>query len=100
MSNNNRIATNIIYLNELYVTPCEPWLSRFDKDGKMDADEAFRLYGEYYDWLYENSPYDLISWQIDNDKFDWELYSKYVVKYCIDKFDSNKYNWKDYSWAV
>ena len=94
-----RIVSNIVELSKLYQEPCKIWLNRF-KDGKIDAHDAFKKYGERYDWLYLNSPYDLIRWEIINDCFDWEKHSEYVPTYCPDLFNSEKYNWKDHSWAV
>ncbi|MCA1980090.1 MAG: hypothetical protein LDL10_00945 [Calditerrivibrio sp.] len=41
------------------------WLKRF-RHGKIDAHKAFIKYGQEYEWLYENSPYDLIGREIDN----------------------------------
>lgn len=94
-----RIRTNIVELKKLYAIPCETWLLRFT-DGKLDAHQAFRDYGEMYGWLYENSPYDLIGWEIDNNRFDWDRYSWAVAKYCPENLNDEQYNWKDYSHYV
>ncbi|MCA1980089.1 MAG: hypothetical protein LDL10_00940 [Calditerrivibrio sp.] len=95
-----RIKTNIVKLEKLYKRPCEKWLSRF-KDGKIDAHDAFIKYGQEYEWLYENSPYDLIGWQIENNCFDWERFSWAVAEFCPEHFDKEKFNWKDCSmWVV
>jgi len=56
-----KIKTNIIELSKLYKRPCKDWLKRFDGNGKIDAHEAFKKYGQQYNWLYENSPYDLLA---------------------------------------
>jgi len=95
----NRTITNIININELYNLPCGKWADNFKND-VIDAHIAFIKYGEYYGWLYENSNYDLIAWEIENDCFDWYKYSKYVSEYCPYKFDPNRYNWEDHSWVV
>ena len=87
-----RLKTNIIELNKLYKTPCESWLRRF-VDGKLDAHEAFKKYGQQYLWLYNNSPYDLIGWEIDNDCFDWEKHSGAVAMLCPEYLDPERYNW-------
>ncbi|GIV45179.1 MAG: hypothetical protein KatS3mg035_2302 [Bacteroidia bacterium] len=91
-----RIKTNIIELKKLYEKPCEEWLDRFD-NGKIDAHEAFKKYNQEYQWLYENSDYDLIGWEIENNCFDWEKHSWAVAKFCPEKFDADKYNWKEHS---
>jgi hypothetical protein len=88
-----RIVTNIVELDKLYKEPCESWKSLF-RGGKVDAHDAFKKYGERYDWLYCHSPYDLIRWEILNNCFNWEEYSYYVVKYCPDMLDPLKYNWE------
>jgi hypothetical protein len=95
----NRIKSNIVELDKLHKTPCEDWLERF-VNGQIDAHEVFKKYGEQYDWLYQNSPYDLIGWQIENGVFDWERYSWAVAKYCPQHFDAEKFNWPRDSWAV
>jgi hypothetical protein len=94
-----RIKTNIIELDKLYKIPCKEWLERFE-NGKLDAHEAFKKYGEKYEWLYKNSNYDLIGWEIENNCFDWEKNSWAVAQFCKRKLDVNKYNWKDHYWAV
>ena len=91
-----RIKINIIELEKLYKTPCKEWLERFE-NGKIDAHEAFKKYGEQYEWLYLNSPYDIIGWQIEHDCFDWKNYSRYVAQYCPEYIDPDKYNWEEYS---
>lgn len=91
-----RIKTNIIELSKLYKEPCERWFYRFIK-GKIDAHKAFFEFGQEYEWLYKNSDYDLIGWQIENNVFYWEKYSWAVTKFCPENFNSEKFNWKDYS---
>jgi len=95
-----RIKTNIIELEKLYKTPCKEWLKRFDEQGKLDAHQAFKKYMQQYEWLYKNSPYDLIGWEIENNCFDWKKNSWVVAKCCPDKFDPERYNWQKSSWAV
>jgi len=95
-----RIITNIIELNRLYEKPCDTWLERFNKKGRIDAHKAFIKYGERYDWLYQNSNYDLIAWEIENDCFDWEKHSWAVAQYCPEKLDPERFNWEEQSWAV
>ena len=94
-----RIKTNIIELDKLFEKPCDEWLDRF-VDGKIDAHEAFKKYGSSYYWLYENSNYDLIGWEIENDCFDWENDSWAVAQYAPQHFDPEKYNWDRYSGAI
>lgn len=94
-----RVKTNIIELKKLHATPCEEWLERF-VNGKIDAHEAFKKYGEKYDWLYTFSDYDLVSWEVENGVFDWDKHSWAVAKFCPEYFDSNKFNWERDSWAV
>ena len=94
-----RIKTNIIELDKLYVKPCGDWPQKF-VDGKLDAHVAFKKYGQDYAWLYENSPYDLIGWEIENDCFDWEKYSHYVAKYCPEHLDAEKFDWKRYGYYI
>jgi hypothetical protein len=91
--------TNIIELSELGDLPCEEWLERF-VDGKIDAHKAFKLYREEYKWLYKNSHYDLIGWEIENNCFDWKENSCYIAQFCPQYFDPNKYNWKYFSGEV
>lgn len=99
METEERIKTNIIKLSKLYKTPCKKWLKRF-VDGKIDAHDAFKKYGEQYTWLYKNSPYDLIGWEIKNDCFDWVKHSWLVARHCQQYVDKEKYNWIEQSWAV
>jgi len=97
-----RIITNIVSLDKLYTVPCcDKWFDRF-VDGKIDAHKAFIEYGKEYHWLYENSPYDLVGWEVINDCFDWFSNSRYVAQYRPDFIEPNKhrYNWKRHSWAV
>ena len=94
-----RIKTNIIELNKLYRKPCKGWLERFE-NGKIDAHEAFKKYGEQYGWLYGHSNYDLIGWEIENKVFNWEQYSWAVAKYCSEYIDAKKYNWEKHSWVI
>ncbi|GIV45178.1 MAG: hypothetical protein KatS3mg035_2301 [Bacteroidia bacterium] len=94
-----RIKTNIVELKNLYQKPCEEWLKRFE-NGKIDAHETFKKYGQEYQWLYENSNYDLIGWEIENNCFDWKTYSWIIAKCCPENFDADKYNWKGHSWAI
>jgi hypothetical protein len=95
-----RVKTNIVELKKLKKQPCYEWLQRFDEKGKIDAHRAFELYGEKYEWLYKNSNYDLISWEIENDCFDWQKHSWAVAQFCKKKLDINKYNWKEHYWAI
>lgn len=99
METKERIKTNIVELSKLYRMPCDEWLERF-VDGKLDAHEAFKEFGEKYEWLYNNSPYDLIGWEIEKGVFDWERYSWLVAKFCPEHFDKEKFNWKKHSWLV
>ena len=116
-----RIKTNIIELDKLFANPCPKWAKLF-VNGKIDAHEAFKKYKPEYEWLYENSNYDLIGWEIENgcfdwekhswavaqyapqyfdpEKYNWEDYSDYIVRYCPEYFDPEKYNWYMHSWAV
>ena len=95
----NRIKSNIIELEKLYETPCAVWLKRF-KNGRLNAHIAFLQYEERYEWLYNNSPYDLIGWEIQNNCFDWVKHSDYVAIYCPENFDPDRFNWRDYSWII
>jgi len=61
-----------IRLEKLRKVPCDTWLKLFDKEGKLDVHKAFQEHGEQYDWLYKNSDYDLIAWQVENECFNWE----------------------------
>ena len=99
--NNTRVVTNLVKLVELKQKPCEKWLKYFDKNGVADAHEAFISEYDYpYTWLYENTNIDLISWEIENNCFDWENNSWVVAKYCPDKLDPDRFNWESASWAV
>ena len=89
----------IVELKKLRKKPCGDYLQHF-VDGKADALELFRLEGGQYDWLYNHSNYDLISYEIEQGIFDWEEYSWAVAQYRPQHFDSDKYNWERCSWYV
>ena len=111
----------IVELSKLRKTPCEDYLKYF-VDGKADALELFRIHGTQYRWLYKNSDYDIIRFQIQNNifywnkyswavaeccphnfdskKFNWKVDGWWVAQYCPEHFDPKKYNWKDHSWAI
>ncbi|MCA1980099.1 MAG: hypothetical protein LDL10_00990 [Calditerrivibrio sp.] len=94
-----RIKTNIVEINKLYIAPCKDWIKRRRElvvNGKIDIHQAFIEYGEEYEWLYENSPYDLIGWEIENGCFNWEEHSQYVALFCPEYIPGNedKYNWE------
>lgn len=96
-----RIKTNIIELSRLKKDLLlDEWLKEF-KDGKLDAHlfylQYYRKYPFFYEWLYENTDYDLAGWQIENGYFDWENDSWVVARYCQENFDAEKFNWKRYS---
>jgi len=95
-----RIVTNLVKLNKLKQRPCERWLKYFDKNGIADAHKAFVEEDYYpYDWIYKNTNIDLITWEIENNCFDWKQNSWAVAKYCSSKLNVEKYNWK-YSYYV
>jgi hypothetical protein len=100
MENTDRIKTNIIELKNLTKTPCDKWIQRFDKDGKIDAHAAFLRYGTEYTFLYRYSNYDLIGWQIENNLFDWDAHSFIVAGFCPQHLDVKKYDWEEQSWAI
>lgn len=95
MKNKKRIKTNIVELSRFKKTPSDYWLGKF-QDGKLDVHEAFKEY-EDYQWLYEDSDYDLVGWEIENNCFDWENNSWVIPVFCPEHFDVEKYNWKDFS---
>jgi len=96
--------TNLLYLYECKKVPCRAYLALFEKNetGNLFVwiDEAFAKYGQQYEWLYENTRIDYISWEIEQNRFDWEKYSWAVAKFCPQNFNSELFNWRDYSWAV
>jgi len=86
----------IIKLEKLRETPCNKWLKLF-KEGELNVHEAFKEHGTQYEWLYKYSDYDLISWQIKNECFNWEEHSYLLPKHSPSKFDSDKFNWEKHS---
>jgi len=89
----------IIERKELRKWICEEWLVLF-KNGKLDVHKAFEEHVQKYEWLYMNSDYDLIAWQIQNNCFDWEENSWAVAQFCSRLLDPKLYNWKKDSWVV
>ena len=91
-----RIKTNIIELDKLSEIPVREWL-KLSEDKKLDAHKVDIYKNQLYKWLYKNSQYDLIGWEIEHNCFDWENYSWAVAKYCPQHFVPEKYNWEKHS---
>lgn len=62
--------------------------------------DAYSLRNDEYFTYYWNSDYDLIGFDIENNNFDWEIYSWLVAIQFPEYLDPEKYNWEDHSWAV
>ena len=98
-----RIVTNIININNLNFDDELSeyrWMVRFEGKNTLDVHRWFAEHWQEYEWLYEHSNYDLITWEIENNCFNWKDNSHVVAKCCPDKLYHNRYNWKDYSWVV
>jgi len=90
----------IVELDKLREIPCKDWLMLFDEEDKLNVHEAFKNHGQQYDWLYLNSDYDLIAWEIENNCFEWEYYSGFLAEHCPQYLDKEKYNWEKHSCYV
>jgi len=89
----------IIELDKLRQVPCNKWLRLFE-DGKLNVQKAFEDYGVQYAWLYKNSDYDLIAWEIENECFNWWKDSWLLAYCCPDNLNPELFNWYEDSWAV
>lgn len=70
----------IVELDKLKKQPCAEYLKYF-KDGKVDALKVFKKLGYRYFWLYQNSEYDLIEYEVREGIFSWRKHLGFLIHF-------------------